>query len=239
MKSFAALALFSASASASFSKLISFDFNEYFTESERRTKPALGAYSYGYSLYTNSGTTGLDITVSGDINAEINFPFENTDDEVSWYFELKPEITIGGTQTISFNSPYFATDFFIDLWPADILIGDTYLQFTPPTFTDFCMSSGWSLTLLDLAVSMDLSLWQCDGGLFDYILNGTAYNCGLHTYTFSNDLYDLAYSSVDMAGDFLANTCDPAVPEDETTNSIAVGETTTTVPVSVINAEWW
>jgi hypothetical protein len=69
MKSFAALALFSASASASLSKLISFDFNEYFTESERRTKPALGAYSYGYSLYDNAGTTGLDITVSGDINA--------------------------------------------------------------------------------------------------------------------------------------------------------------------------
>jgi hypothetical protein len=51
MKSFA-LALFAATASASLAEVISFDFDQYFTEVEERpAKPHLESFTYGYSWY--------------------------------------------------------------------------------------------------------------------------------------------------------------------------------------------
>lgn len=75
-------------------------------------------------------------------------------------------------------------------------------------FENFCMKSGWSLNLLDLWLSLDLSLYECKAGLFDYILNGNQGNCQLKTYKFKNEVYELRYTARDLQGDFIANTCD-------------------------------
>lgn len=69
MKTFAAAVLLSASASASMTKLINFDFSEYFTKSEPRVKPALSSYMWDYSVYLpNADTVGFAASLSGDLN---------------------------------------------------------------------------------------------------------------------------------------------------------------------------
>jgi len=51
MKSFA-LAFLSATASATFSDVLSFEFDQYFTRVESRpAKPSLGSYTYGYDYW--------------------------------------------------------------------------------------------------------------------------------------------------------------------------------------------
>ena len=238
MKSFA-LALFAASASASLSQVVSFDFSEYFTKTERKAKPELGSYSYDYTLYNDADTYGIEFYVEGDLNVQYTLPFGNTKNEVSWTLELIPEINLGGQQRASFVTPYIALDIFLDLWPSTITIGDTYLQWTPPLFADFCMSSGWSVSLLELALSMDVSLWECDTGVFDWILNGNAYNCGLATYTFNNDLYDLSYANFDMSGEFLADTCNLTEASTEASTEAMPPVTTPESTTTGLNFDGW
>lgn len=243
MKTFAAAVLLSASASASMTKLINFDFSEYFTKSEPRVKPALSSYMWDYSVYLpNDAKTedyGFAASLSGDLNVQYSLPFDNTDNDLSWYVELKPEISLGGQQSISLITPYFVLDIYADIWPFELLVGDTYLQWDPPLFANFCMSSGWSMTLLDLYFSMDVALYECDSGVFDWILNGNSYNCALQTYTFNNNLFEIAYSAADMSGEFLANTCDLLAADETTSTGTTTIPDSTTDTTTLNNVEWF
>jgi len=86
-------------------------------------------------------------------------------------------------------------------------------------FENFCMASGWTFTLLDNWLEMDLSLWECEAGLFDWLLNGNGHECGLNTYTFENDIYELHYSAHDRSGEHITNTCIPTLPEPDVTDT--------------------
>lgn len=102
------------------------------------------------------------------------------------------------------------------------------------------MSSGWSLTLLDFWLSMDISVWECDAGLFDWILNGNGYECGLETYSFDNDIYNLHFSSSDMKGDFITNTCEaPKAEEIDTEEEEEVPTEPIEEPTTLNDAEWF
>jgi hypothetical protein len=82
MKSFA-LALSIASASASLSEVVGFNFDQYFTKVESRpAKPALGSYSYGYGLdlLDTKIPIAFEFSASGDFNFEFYTPFDNSDD---------------------------------------------------------------------------------------------------------------------------------------------------------------
>ena len=178
MKTFASAILLAASVSAGFDKLINFDFNDYFVKTERSEKPALGAYDYNWSKASNSGDYLASLWLMGDMVAEYTLPFDDTADGVSWTLTFNPQLTLGGKQTLTLETPYLAVDFFLDIWPGKLSVGKTQLKWDPPLFENFCMSSGWSLTLLDFWLSMDISVWECDAGLFDWILNGDGYECG-------------------------------------------------------------
>lgn len=54
-------------------------------------------------------------------------PFDDTKDDISWTLSLIPELNMGGTQTLSLDTPYLAVDFFLDLWPFALTVGETYL----------------------------------------------------------------------------------------------------------------
>ncbi len=96
-------------------------------------------------------------------------------------------------------SPYVATSFFVEFWPVKTLaVGETYLQWDPPMFENFCMSQGWSMTLLEFWVDMEVELWECDAGLFDYILNGNGTQCGLEVYKFKGHLIELPDLGLDF-----------------------------------------
>ena len=214
MKTFASAILLAASVSAGFDKLINFDFNDYFVKTERSEKPALGAYDYNWSKESNSGDYLASLWLMGDMVAEYTLPFDDTADGVSWTLTFNPQLTLGGKQTLTLETPYLAVDFFLDIWPGKLSVGKTQLKWDPPLFENFCMSSGWSLTLLDFWLSMDISVWECDAGLFDWILNGDGYECGLETYSFENDIYNLHFSTGDKKGDWITNTCEAPIVEE-------------------------
>jgi hypothetical protein len=90
MKTFASAILLAASASASFDKLINFDFNDYFSKTERKEKPALGAYDYEWSRASDSGDYSVNLWLMGDMVAEYKLPFDDTKDGVSWTLTLNP-----------------------------------------------------------------------------------------------------------------------------------------------------
>ena len=239
MKTFASAILLAASVSAGFDKLINFDFNDYFVKTERSEKPALGAYDYNWSKASNSGDYLASLWLMGDMVAEYTLPFDDTADGVSWTLTFNPQLTLGGKQTLTLETPYLAVDFFLDIWPGKLSVGKTQLKWDPPLFENFCMSSGWSLTLLDFWLSMDISVWECDAGLFDWILNGDGFECGLETYSFENDIYNLHFSTADKKGDWITNTCEAPIVEE--IDTIEEEEDTTESEVTTLNnaAEWF
>jgi len=82
-----------------------------------------------------------------------------------------PEITVGGTQVIDFYTPYAATQFYIDVWPVQSAgLGETYIQFDPPTFANICISQGWSWTMIKAWVDWEFQLYEWSAGLFSYLL---------------------------------------------------------------------
>lgn len=97
MKTFASAVLLVASASASFNKLINFDFDTYFKQTTRKEKPALGSYDYEWSKEDDSGDYFVDLYLNGDFVAEYLLPFDDTDDDISWTLEFIPEVNLGGT----------------------------------------------------------------------------------------------------------------------------------------------
>ena len=239
MKTFASAILLAASVSAGFDKLINFDFNDYFVKTERSEKPALGAYDYNWSKASNSGDYLASLWLMGDMVAEYTLPFDDTADGVSWTLTFNPQLTLGGKQTLTLETPYLAVDFFLDIWPGKFSVAKTQLKWDPPLFENFCISSGWSLTLLDFWLSMDISVWECDAGLFDWILNGDGYECGLETYSFENDIYNLHFSTGDKKGDWITNTCEAPIVEE--IDTIEEEEDTTESEVTTLNnaAEWF
>jgi len=44
-------------------------------------------------------------------------------------------------------------------------------------------------------------LYECDAGLFDYILNGNTHSCGLYAYKFRNKLFKLSYDGFNAAAE--------------------------------------
>lgn len=66
MYKFASALVLVASTSASFSQLINFDFDKYFTKSERKPKPALGSYDYKWSQQTESKEYEASLYLTGD-----------------------------------------------------------------------------------------------------------------------------------------------------------------------------
>jgi len=238
MKTFASAILLAASVSAGFDKLINFDFNDYFVKTERSEKPALGAYDYEWTKASNSGDYFASLWLMGDMVAEYTLPFDDTADGVSWTLTFNPQLTLGGKQTLTLETPYLAVDFFLDIWPGKFSVGKTQLKWDPPLFENFCMSSGWSLTLLDFWLSMDISVWECDAGLFDWILNGDGFECGLETYSFENDIYNLHFSTGDKKGDWITNTCEAPIVEE--IDTIEEEEDTTESEVTTLNnADDW
>ena len=193
MKNFCALALFAASASASLTKLINFDFDQYFEKAEEETPSLKSAYTYewGFQDVHFGQNKGVDVTLNGDLNAAWNIDFDNTADVESWYLYMKPEINLGGVSKVRIYTPYIATSFDIAFWPVKTFaVGETYLQWDPPTFENFCYSQGWSWTLLKAWIDMTVELWECDAGLFEYILTGDSLNCGLESYDFIGHLLE-------------------------------------------------
>ena len=238
MKTFASAILLAASVSAGFDKLINFDFNDYFVKTERSEKPALGAYDYEWTKASNSGDYLASLWLMGDMVAEYTLPFDDTADGVSWTLTFNPQLTLGGKQTLTLETPYLAVDFFLDIWPGKLSVGKTQLKWDPPLFENFCISSGWSLTLLDFWLSMDISVWECDAGLFDWILNGDGFECGLETYSFENDIYNLHFSTGDKKGDWITNTCEAPIVEE--IDTIEEEEDTTESEVTTLNnADDW
>jgi hypothetical protein len=238
MKTFASAILLAASVSAGFDKLINFDFNDYFVKTERSEKPALGAYDYEWTKASNSGDYFASLWLMGDMVAEYTLPFDDTADGVSWTLTFNPQLTLGGKQTLTLETPYLAVDFFLDIWPGKLSVGKTQLKWDPPLFENFCISSGWSLTLLDFWLSMDISVWECDAGLFDWILNGDGFECGLETYSFENDIYNLHFSTGDKKGDWITNTCEAPIVEE--IDTIEEEEDTTESEVTTLNnADDW
>jgi hypothetical protein len=99
MKSFASLALLTASTSASLSEVISFEFDQYFTKVDGRpAKPSLGSYTYGYSYWLPEmwSEYGVVATASGDINFEFTTPFKNNLARTFYTISLIPEVNLGG-----------------------------------------------------------------------------------------------------------------------------------------------
>jgi hypothetical protein len=238
MKTFVSAILLAASVSAGFDKLINFDFNDYFVKTERSEKPALGAYDYEWTKASNSGDYFASLWLMGDMVAEYTLPFDDTADGVSWTLTFNPQLTLGGKQTLTLETPYLAVDFFLDIWPGKLSVGKTQLKWDPPLFENFCISSGWSLTLLDFWLSMDISVWECDAGLFDWILNGDGFECGLETYSFENDIYNLHFSTGDKKGDWITNTCEAPIVEE--IDTIEEEEDTTESEVTTLNnADDW
>ena len=81
------------------------------------------------------------------------------------------------------------------------------------------MSQGWSWTLLTAWIDWEFKLWECDAGLFAYILSGDSYECGLEKYKFKGHLLDapnfndwLGLSFVEKVGEFLPNTSEAKRP---------------------------
>ena len=239
MKTFASAILLAASVSAGFDKLINFDLNDYFVKTERSEKPALGAYDYNWSKASNSGDYLASLWLMGDMVAEYTLPFDDTADGVSWTLTFNPQLTLGGKQTLTLETPYLAVDFFLDIWPGKFSVGKTQLKWDPPLFENFCMSSGWSLTLLDFWLSMDISVWECDAGLFDWILNGDGFECGLETYSFENDIYNLHFSTADKKGDWITNTCEAPIVEEIDTIEEEEEDTTESEVTTLNNAADW
>ena len=105
---------------------------------------------------------------------------------------------------------------YIDFWPIETFaVGETYLQWDPPTFENSCYSQGWSWTLLTAWIDLKVELWECDAGLFDYILTGDSLNCGLESYKFKGHLYEAPEFNIkflENAGDFIPNTCEANRP---------------------------
>jgi hypothetical protein len=82
MKNFYALALFAASASASLTKLINFDFDQYFEKVEEERPALKGSYTWewGFQDQNFGNDMGMDFTANGDFNASWNVDFDNTED---------------------------------------------------------------------------------------------------------------------------------------------------------------
>jgi len=149
MKSFA-LSLLSATASTTFSDVLSFEFDQYFTRVESRpAKPSLGSYTYGYDYWLPEDWSeyGLSTTASGDINIEYTTPFTNNPERTFYTISFIPEVSLGGEQLFSFYSPYFGLDLSLDLWPGSFQFLATSAQFQPPLFNNFCWWSEWSSSL--------------------------------------------------------------------------------------------
>ena len=54
---------------------------------------------------------------------------------------------------------------------------------------------------------MNISLWECDTGIFDWILNKNTHNCGLATYKFDNHAFELKWDVYDLGGDIVPFSC--------------------------------
>ena len=178
-----------------------------------------------------------------DVVAGYKLPFDDTKDDISWTLKLVPGVKVGGIQVLALDTPYLAVDFFFDTFPLVLTVGTTYLQWDPPMFENFCMASGWSLTLMDYWLNMDISIWECQAGLFDWLLNGNGHECGLNTYKFDNDIYEWHYSAHDRKGDFITNTCLPPLPPADATGTTDASTTTdatvTPAATTLIDAGWF
>ena len=169
---------------------------------------------------------------------------------------MKPEINLGGVQNIRFYSPYIATEFDLEFWPIKTFaVGETYLQWDPPTFSNFCSSQGWSWTLLKAWIDMRVELWECDAGLFNYILTGDSHECGLESYDFIGHLIEaphLPLPFLQAAGDFFPNSCEANRPNyhgpytgavaNVTANATANATSEETTPAdepTALNSDWF
>ena len=165
----------------------------------------LESYTYGWTKYGPEASTvetdpfykkwpldtiGYTATAVGDLNFQFTTPFKNTKDEEQWTLAFVPEVNLGGKQKFAADlTKYFSFDLTLDLWPASFKFLDTKATWTPPFFNDLCWKSVWSTTLFMLYTDLHLGLWECDAGLFDFILNDNSHDCGLTAYKFKNHLF--------------------------------------------------
>jgi hypothetical protein len=56
-------------------------------------------------------------------------------------------------------------------------------------------------------MDVNVSLWECDTGLFDWILQKNSHNCGLTTYKFGNHAFDLKWDTLNMSGELIPQMC--------------------------------
>lgn len=261
MKSFA-LALFAATASASLAEILSFNFDNYFEAIpvEEINEPRLESYTYGWEVYGPTGTgvdsdpfymrwdfsdVGFVFTANGDANVQFTTPFEGSDDKTQWKLGFVPEANFGGQQKFAAQiTKYFKFTLTLDLWPASFKLFDTQAVWTPPFLDDFCWSSGWSLTATKLYSDIKFGLYECDAGLFDYILNGNTHSCGLYAYKFRNNLFKLSYDGFNAAGDIFPESCfaTEEAPEevvDETEPDAATTETSDTTTTGLSSETWF
>jgi hypothetical protein len=95
-----------------------------------------------------------------------------------------------------------------------------------------------------LWIDLSVSLWECDAGLFDWILNDNTHNCGLTTYDFNNSIFELKWDAYNMGGDLLAEQCF-GVALDDTSIANSTNNTNGTTsdqpeePVVALNVDSW
>ena len=66
--------------------------------------------------------------------------------------------------------------------------------------------------MLEAWIDMEIELWECDAGLFAWLINDEGKNCGLETYKFKGHLIDFPELTdilpiLEKSGEFLPNTC--------------------------------
>ena len=185
----------------------------------------------------------IETSVSGDLNFEFYTPFEDNNEGTKWTLDLIPEANAGGQQMFSTAIfDYFAMDITLDLWPGAFQFAATHFEWSPPFFSDLCWSADWGTDLFELWVDLNLSLWECDAGLFDWILNGNTHNCGLTNYKFNNHIFELKWDAFNMGGDLLAQRCfgvEEAPVEETTDNTNEEEPVTPEEPATGLIADEW
>ena len=102
---------------------------------------------------------------------------------------------------------------------------------------------------------MKLDLWECDAGLFNYILTGESHECGLESYKSKRHILDaphLPLPFLQAAGEFFPNTCEANRPNysgpytgsvaNDTMNATAnatANKTTADAPTGLNSDLWW
>ena len=77
-----------------------------------------------------------------------------------------------------------------------------------------CTSMGWSLQSLYMSVYLDISMYECNVGVLQMVLNDSVVECDLENYVSQLELF--SYFQEDMSTEsVIFDSCNPVGAEDE------------------------